>query len=34
LCGTWGGEAKRAVRAMSVVVVDEHAQDAFKVWAA
>jgi hypothetical protein len=34
LSGIWGGEAKRPVRAMSVVVVDEHAQHALEVWAA
>jgi hypothetical protein len=34
LSGIWGGEAKRPVRAMSVVVVDEHPQHALEVWAA
>jgi hypothetical protein len=32
-CGIWGAEAKRAVRTMSVVVVDEHAPHELEVWA-
>jgi hypothetical protein len=31
LCAIWDGEAKRPLRAMAVVVLDEHAQHALEV---